>query len=294
MAKANATARQIHQYDKIILENLEATLPGLMKKLLGIHVVEAEELPDDIQHTKERQPDVLKKVTDEAGDTFVLHIEFQVKDEPEMVYRMAEYFVMLHRLYKIEVRQYVIYLGNGKPSMSAELRLTQMTFEYRLIVFSEMDYRLLLAARDPKEKMLAVLGDFKGMPTRQVVDNIVKQVIESSEGDFAEKRHVKQLRILMKLRNLDFENLHEMDSLAPYLTPERDFLYKIGERKGLEEGLKAGLAKGLEKGEAKRSALMVKNLLRKTDFTVAQIAELASVSQYFVRKVKRSITSRSR
>jgi len=265
-----------------------------MKKLLGIHVVEAEELPDDIQHTKERQPDVLKKVTDEAGDTFVLHIEFQVKDEPEMVYRMAEYFVMLHRLYKIEVRQYVIYLGNGKPSMSAELELEQMTFRYRLISFSEIDYRLLLAARDPREKMMAVLGDFKDMPPRPVVDNIAKQVIESSEGDFAEKRHVKQLRILMKLRNLDFENLHEMDSLAPYLTPERDFLYKIGERKGLEEGLKAGLAKGLEKGEAKRSALMVKNLLRKTDFTVAQIAELASVSQYFVRKVKRSITSRSR
>ena len=312
VAKEKSIRRQIRQYDKVIRENLEATLPGLMDKLMGIRVVEAEELPDDIQHTKERQPDVLKKVTDEAGNTFVLHIEFQVKDEPEMVYRMAEYCVMLSRKYKIAVRQYVIYLGIGKPSMAAELRLEQMVFGYHMIAFSAIDYRLLLAASDPREitersegyerggacrsssdeVLLAILADFKGASSRQVADNIAKQVIESSEGDFAEKRHVKQLRILMKLRNLDFENLYEMDSLAPYLIPERDFLYKIGERKGLEEGLKAGLAKGLEKGEAKRSALMVKNLLRKTDFTVAQIAELAGVSQYFVRKVKRSLASR--
>jgi hypothetical protein len=39
--------------------------------------VHSEELPDDVQHTKERKPDVLKKITDKNGDTFVLHIEWQ-------------------------------------------------------------------------------------------------------------------------------------------------------------------------------------------------------------------------
>jgi predicted transposase/invertase (TIGR01784 family) len=216
----------------------------------------------------------------------VLHIEFQVKDEPEMVYRMAEYFIMLHRLYKIEVRQYVIYLGQGLSTMPTEFVQGKMNFRYELISLSCIDHRLLLSARDPKAKILAILGDFGSKPPQQVVNDIAKQVFESSEGDFAEKRHIKQLRVLMKLRNLDLENLHEMDSLAPYLTPERDFLYKIGERKGMEAGL--------EKGETKKATSLVKNLLRKTDFTVAQIAELVDVSQYFVRKVKRSITSRTR
>lgn len=285
MAKEKFVQRQVHQYDKIIRENLEAMLPGLIK-LLGIQVMQTEELPDDIQHTKERRPDVLKKITDEAGDAFVLHIEFQVKDEPEMVYRMAEYFIMLHRLYKIEVRQYVIYLGQGLSTMPTEFVQGKMNFRYELISLSCIDHRLLLSARDPKAKILAILGDFGSKPPQQVVNDIAKQVFESSEGDFAEKRHIKQLRVLMKLRNLDLENLHEMDSLAPYLTPERDFLYKIGERKGMEAGL--------EKGETKKATSLVKNLLRKTDFTVAQIAELVDVSQYFVRKVKRSITSRTR
>jgi predicted transposase/invertase (TIGR01784 family) len=106
--KTRAGTGQVNQYDKILRENLEAALPGLIKNLLGIHTVYAEELPDDIQHTKERKPDVLKKITDKNGETFVLHIEFQVKDEPEMVFRMADYFIMLLRRYKLPVRQYVI------------------------------------------------------------------------------------------------------------------------------------------------------------------------------------------
>jgi predicted transposase/invertase (TIGR01784 family) len=111
--KVKQQNRQVNQYDKILHENLEAALPGLIRNLLGIHAVHTEELPDDIQHTKERKPDVLKKVTDKNDETFVLHIEFQVKDEPKMVYRMAEYYIMLLRRYELPVRQYVIYIGRA-------------------------------------------------------------------------------------------------------------------------------------------------------------------------------------
>ena len=78
--------QQGSQYDKIFKENIEAVIPALRRKVLGITAVESEELPDDVLHTKERKPDVLKKITDERGDTFILQIEFQVSDESEMVY----------------------------------------------------------------------------------------------------------------------------------------------------------------------------------------------------------------
>jgi hypothetical protein len=276
VAKEKSTYRQVHQYDKIIRENLEAVLPGLIRKLLGINAVEAEELPDDIQHTKERQPDVLKKIRDEVGDTYVLHIEFQVSNEPEMVYRMAEYFVMLSRRYKLEVRQYVIYLGSGKPSMATQLRQGTTVFQFQLINLSEIDYRSLLKADDPRFKMLAILGDFKGASPGQVVKDIAKQVIETSDGDFAGRRHVRQLKILMKLRNL-VGKLVDMDSLAPYMSVERDVFYHWGQKKGLE------------KGETKKATRLVKNLLLKTDFSIAKIAELAEVTEYFVRKIKKSL-----
>ena len=93
--KSGEKQTEVNQYDKILKENIEAALPGLIRNLLNIHAVNTEELPDDIQHTKERKPDVLKRVTDEKENTFVLHIEFQVKDEPKMAFRMAEYHIML-------------------------------------------------------------------------------------------------------------------------------------------------------------------------------------------------------
>jgi hypothetical protein len=68
--------KQASQYDKIFRENLEAVIPGLIRTVLGIKAVETEELPDDLQHTKERKPDVLKKITDDQGNVFVLHLEF--------------------------------------------------------------------------------------------------------------------------------------------------------------------------------------------------------------------------
>ena len=88
--EAKKKKRQSSQYDKIFKENIEAVISSIMQNLLDITAVSLEELPDDIQHTKERKPDVLKKVTDTKGDTFVLQIEFQVRDEPKMIYRMAE------------------------------------------------------------------------------------------------------------------------------------------------------------------------------------------------------------
>lgn len=68
---------------------MEAALPGVIKNVLHINVLDTEELPDDIQHTKERKPDVLKKVTDNNGSKFVLHVEWQIANESEMAFRMA-------------------------------------------------------------------------------------------------------------------------------------------------------------------------------------------------------------
>ena len=264
---------QVNQYDKILRENIEAALPGLIRNLLGIHAVHTEELPDDIQHTKERKPDVLKKVTDKNGETFVLHVEFQVKDEVEMVFRMADYYIMLLRQYQLRVRQYVIYIGAGNPTMMDHIRSEQMNFKYRLLALSAIDYQLLLSSDKPEEKMLAILANFRDGNPKQVIENIVNQVIATSKGDFSKHRHIKQLRILAQLRNLGPESLRIMDSIASYITKEKDILYMLGEREGME----------------KERETVVKNLLLNTDFTIARIASLSNATEAFVRKVKKTL-----
>lgn len=281
--------RQIHQYDKILRENLEAALPGLVKRLLDIHAVYSEELPDDVQHTKERKPDVLKKVTDKNGQTFVLHIEWQVTDEKEMVFRMAEYFYMLWRRYRLPVRQYVIYIGEGIPTMTDHIHSVQSSFSYHLIVLSSIDYRLLLEADTPEEKILAILANFGNGDSQHIVKTIVNEVIAASDGEFATLRHIQQLYILSQLRIFEPENTAIMESIATWWKIERDPAYIIGQRDGIEQGIERGIKKGIEKGQAKERLAVVKALLLNTNHTISEIAHLVNVSEVLVRKVKKSL-----
>lgn len=62
---------QVSQYDKIIKENMNRAMPDLLNGILRIQAAKAEDLAERVQHTKERIPDQLKKVTDDTGETFV-------------------------------------------------------------------------------------------------------------------------------------------------------------------------------------------------------------------------------
>lgn len=90
----NSEDKQASLYDKILQENMEAALPGLIKNILKINVVHAEELPDNLQYTKERKPDTLNKVTDDKGNIFVLHVEFQSTNDPNMAWRMEQQLII--------------------------------------------------------------------------------------------------------------------------------------------------------------------------------------------------------
>jgi len=259
---------------------MEGALPGLIKNLLHINVAHSEELPDDIQHTKERKPDVLKKITDQSGKQFVLHIEFQAKNEPDMALRMAEYFIMLLRKYKVPVRQYVIYIGSDPPTMTDHIRSGPMNFAYQLITLSSIDYHLLLQSTRPEEKILAILANFEHDDPESAIKAIANQVIHASHGDFSSRRHINQLRILAQLRKFDHKILTMLDDLKGLFTVENDIFYRYGEMKGEK--------KAAQKINA-RNQRIVKKLLRKTDFSIAEIAGLVEVSQYFVRKVKKTL-----
>ncbi|AUD02915.1 hypothetical protein [Spirosoma pollinicola] len=259
--------KQASQYDKIFKENIEAVIPSLMQNVLGITAVEAEELPDDIQHTKERKPDVLKKITDSHGNTYVLQIEFQVADEPKMVYRMAEYYVMLQRKYEIPVEQYVIYLGAAKPQMPTQLDGSWMKFKFRLISFAELDYHIFLKSVRPEEVVLGVLANFKEDSPERALAQIIQRIEETANGDFPLKKYFKQLRVLAQLRNLE-NNLKDiaMDSISKFVSVEKDAAYLVGLDKGKE--------------------IFVIYLLKAGSLTVEQIADIAGVSAEFVKNVQ--------
>lgn len=270
--EAKKKKRQSSQYDKIFKENIEAVISSIMQNVLEITAVSMEELPDDIQHTKERKPDTLKKITDDKGNTFVLQIEFQVKDENEMVYRMGEYYFMLERKYKLPVKQFVIFLGTGTPTMPTNLDRETLKFRFPIVVLSTLDYHIFLNSDKPEEIILGILANFKGENPENALKQILVRVKETTKGDFSLKRYFNQLRVLAQLRNLELNLKNAMDSIAEYIKEERDVLYLRGQERTEER--------------------IVKNLLSKMSLTFEQIADVAGVTVDFVKSVHRQLTGK--
>lgn len=243
---------------------------------IEITAISTEELPDDIQHTKERKPDTLKKVTDDKGNVFVLQIEFQLKDEPEMIYRMGEYYFMLERKYKMPVKQFVIFLGKDRPMMPTQLVREQLHFSFPLIALSELDYHIFINSDKPEEIVLSILANFTGEKPENVLRQIISRVKETAKGELSLNRYFNQLRVLAQLRNLELNLKIAMDSIAEYIKEERDVLF----------------LRGLDKGQIKAEERIVKNLLSKMSLTFEQIADIAGTSVEFVKSIHLQLTNK--
>lgn len=197
---------------------------------------------------------------------------------------MAEYFIMLERKYKLPVRQFVIFLGPDAPRMPTRLVRERMKFDFPLIAFAELDYAMFLKSNKPEEVVLAILADFREENSETILNQIVKRIQETTEGEFSLNRYFQPLRILAQLRNLQNDLLEtEMESLDKYVSMERDPFYK--------RGVERGEAKGEAKGEVKAEERIVRNLLIKMALTTAQVADVAGVSVEFVEKVKSEIAA---
>lgn len=274
--EAKKKIRQSSQYDKIFKENIEAVISSIMQNVLEITAISMEELPDDIQHTKERKPDTLKKIIDDKGNTFVLQIEFQVKDEDEMVYRMGEYYFMLERKYKLPIKQFVIFLGSDNPKMPTELDRERLKFSYPLVSLSTLDYHIFLNSDKPEEIILGILANFQGENPENALKKILVRVKETTKGDFSLNRYFNQLRVLAQLRNLELNLKNAMDSIAEYIKEERDVLF----------------LRGLDKGKEKEQVKFVTYLLQEGNKAYDQIADIAGTTVDFVKSVHRQLTGK--
>lgn len=257
-------------YDKIFKENVDATIDSFIHKILKINIKESEEIVLKLQRTKEREADFLKIITNDQGEKFILHIEYQVANDQEMIHRMIDYWNLLVRKYNLKVEQYLIFLGDEKPTMSVKVDYPNMKFYYRLIDFKELDSNLFLQSDVPEEMILAILGDFRNESPSKIVYEVVKKV-EQSEPQTLEKQKIfQQLLVLGRLRKLDLNIQQVMDSISQYIKIEEDVLY----------------LKGVESTLENKNRQFVISLLNGTDFSVEKIANLASVSIEFVEKIK--------
>jgi predicted transposase/invertase (TIGR01784 family) len=244
----------------------------LSKKYIDNNYQKAEELSTDLQKTREKKTDFLRMFKyEDSNNNFVLHVEAQSKDDPDMLYRMEEYHSMIRTKYKLPVVQIVLYLGNGISKMNNFYAFRKNAFHFDLINIQDFSYKTFINADSPEELMLTILSDFEDKSAEQIADLIFSRAKKMMNETNQRGKFVNQIEILSKLRNLDvIIQQYIQNTMALDLKIEDTFTYKKGKLEGTLEG------------EKKEKDKMIISLYKKGKLSIQDIADAAEVSVEYV------------
>jgi len=268
------------QFDKIIRQNMPVIFPALMEKIFGLRIIDYTPLKDKLQTTRQLEVDALHRVTDAADNTFIIHLEVQTTNDKNMAIRLLEYRAMLNRIYGLLVRQYVLYIGASTLNMRDYIDEPALHFTYKLIDFSKLPHEWFLSSAHIEEQLLAILGDFGGKEPIKVVEEVVEAIDRQPIDRVTKIKYFKQLRILAQLRKFtDTKKVRDMMlKTASFFKVEKDPFYK----------------QGIEKGAEAKSYEVVENLLITGKFSISEIANFATVTEDFVKKVRADLAKKKK
>jgi len=176
-----------------------------------------------------------------------LHIEFQSKNDPQMLERMQEYHSKIYKKFKLPVKPLVINLGQQKFTARTQLQPEEIFTGYQLINLYELSADELLQDQIPEVVVLALLANYKAAQIESVLRLIVQQLkrIVTTEKDLT--RYINQLLILSRLRNFETETEIILDNMPVTYNIEKDGLFLKGVKRGEKQGIEKGIEKGLIK-----------------------------------------------
>ncbi len=206
-----------------------------------------------------------------------------------MIYRMLEYYALLLRKHRLPGIQFVVYLGQEKPTMITVWESANITFQFTLKNLKDYDYRNLVASDIPEEVILAVLSDFRDQPPEEIIRLILEKIVKIVPNKLKLQRYLRQLGVLSKLRNLQPLTFEKLDNMPIEYDIKTDYLFMKGKEAGVIEGVTEGMAEGMKEGikEGKKEGqteVMV-NMLKSGKLTQAQIAEFTGMPEKQIKQL---------
>jgi predicted transposase/invertase (TIGR01784 family) len=189
----------------------------------------------------------------------ILHLEFQTqpRSEPPLPLRMLDYWVRLHRQYRLRVEQIAIFLQEttSETAFSDRFVADNTIHRYRIIRMWEQDPAPLLA--DPALLPLAPLAQTNS--PRDLLQQVAAQIATIEESG----RQQNVSACTQVLAGLRFERELIRQLFRRDIMRESVIYQEI-----LEEGLQEGLQQGLQQGEA---ALILRLLNRKFNLLAPEL-----------------------
>ncbi len=212
------------------LKSIFQTLPQrLLLLLAGQEATDL--LPVEFSSVKRRLPDLVVRLRDAS----IFHLELQSSHDPDMAWRMLEYFLLIRGLYpSARIVQQVLYVGADSPAFATEIEENDLKFSYTVRDIREIDCQQMLESPHPEENLLAVLCQLQD--ERQTLRAILARIAVMAPKAGADA--LEKLVILAGLRRLGNTVKEEIRAMPITVNVmENEFLHDI-------------FISGLQKGEA--------------------------------------------
>jgi len=220
---------------KEILKNLAKEISI---HILNLDIDEQIELIDkEFTRVEKRDADLLFK----SGNK-IIHIEIQNDYHKDMIKRMLRYYSdILFDYDKYDIYQFVIYIGQKTAHMQDSIIRDNISYRYKLIDMRDIPCQKFLESNNPSAISLSILCDFGDRDKQEVVNTIIKKLIESCSDSIELKKHLKIVEVLSTNRNLEKEVEKGEDMLVVDI--ERMPSFNLGLKRGIEKGIERGIEK---------------------------------------------------
>ena len=218
--------------DIISKELLKEMAKDISRHILKIEVADDMELIDkEFTRIEKRDADLLFKNGHE-----IVHIEIQNNYHAKMHLRMLRYLSdILFEYESFTVKQYLLFIGTGKQSMKNTINQYKLDYSYDIIDIRDIPCESFLQSSDPSAVVLAILCDFEGKDKQEVVNTILKKLLELSKDEMSFRSYLKKVEIYSTNRALEdyVEKGEEMLTVDLEKMPS----FKKGLQQGVENTL---------------------------------------------------------
>ena len=254
--------------DLISKQLLQRLLIGFGNRLFDLNIVEAELLSNEQPRIESRRADLVARVKEEDGKSYILHVEIQNDNQRDMPLRMLRYYSDIALAHTGEqIVQYLLYIGKAPLVMSDRVRGHNWRYRYKILDMRYQDSEYFLNSDNPDALVFAILCDPKGLEPDALVARIIKELRRLHGPKLDNLRDsLKMLDVLAG--NRDLQDVVK-ENTKMFIDVEKLGIYQLVKEQSEAKGLEQGLERGLEQGHQE---IILKFLAK---FSPEQVADIS-------------------
>ena len=144
--------------DLISKQLLKHLLLDFGNQLFGLDIIEAELLSSEQPRVEGKRADLVARVREAQGASYILHVEVQNDNQADMPIRMMRYYTDLALEHAGEaIKQYLLYIGKAPLTMPNHLETPDWRYCYEVLDMRSKDSDDFLSSDNPDALVLGRL-----------------------------------------------------------------------------------------------------------------------------------------